>query len=749
MMATLWPRELLLWHPAMPRGERRAYLARLGAAGLRIHFVTCSTRWHTPGDAKAGVPDGITAALGEIRDVLAAVPEAYIMLRLNVSPPVEWVNAHPEEQVTFNDGSHRRVSCTSVSRTEPLDGMHSLCSGKWMARADEALEEFFGALAEEPESARVIGTFLCAGGTSEWYYPEALVVDGGRRHGDFSEPFRAFYAGFLRRKYGTEEELRRVWKRPDATFDHPLIPTPEERTFIRDADAEIMKALRVWEMAARTLGGSSGKETRAKMNLGVFLNANDNIHVADFFDAWNESTARTIVHFAGTLKRLRPNLLVGAFYGAYGCQNYFDNSTASATRVILDSGVVDFLAAPGVYNNREPGGIVAQREMQDSLRLRNMIYVCEDDARTHLCEPWMQRDAMQLYGVRDSLETLKRDFGRNICEDVQGWWFDMGPGWYDDPAILALFARQREIADLAYSLDRTKRNDIALIYDTESLHYVSQLTSQTVLDYYRTSDLGRLGAPVDYYFHNDLARPGMPDYRLYVMLNQYCLTDDEREAVYAKARRNGATILWLYAAGFVNSRAARTMDVGNVSRTVGMNVGLIDRTFFPHFRVDPASHPALARAARDRRYGVIDRDIHSNVWIGKLEIPQYLNPGFFIDDPRATVLGRYCSDGRAALAVADVDGVKSVYCATTTIRSDLVASIAAWSGCHIYCDSDDVLYANENFLVIHASGDGRRQIRFKRACTPFELYEQRAYGSGVASIEADLLHGETKMWQLR
>lgn len=42
------------------------------------------------------------------------------------------------------------------------------------------------------------------------------------------------------------------------------------------------------------------------------------------------------------------------------------------------------LAAPGIYNNREPGGCVAQREMQDSFRLRGQMFVAEEDSRTHL-----------------------------------------------------------------------------------------------------------------------------------------------------------------------------------------------------------------------------------------------------------------------------------------------------------------------------------------------------------------------------
>ena len=101
------------------------------------------------------------------------------------------------------------------------------------------------------------------------------------------------------------------------------------------------------------------------------------------------------------LKNRYPDLLVGAFYGSLGCTEYFECSTATGTLTILDCGTVDFLAAPGVYNNREPGGVVAQREMQDSFRLRNMIYICEDDSRTHRCGPWMQREAMALYTLKD------------------------------------------------------------------------------------------------------------------------------------------------------------------------------------------------------------------------------------------------------------------------------------------------------------------------------------------------------------
>ena len=51
--------------------------------------------------------------------------------------------------------------------------------------------------------------------------------------------------------------------------------------------------------------------------------------------------------------------------------DFIGGGTAGGVLKILDSGVVDFLAAPGNYDCRQPGGYIAQREMQDSFRIRD------------------------------------------------------------------------------------------------------------------------------------------------------------------------------------------------------------------------------------------------------------------------------------------------------------------------------------------------------------------------------------------
>jgi len=243
------------------------YLKKLGDAGLKIYFVTADTHWNQPGDEKH--PSGLERTLSDLELLLSAVPDAYVMLRLNVSPPPEWVSSHPEEMVTYSDGSHERTICTSVSG-EPIDGMHSLCSEAWRRDADAALDEYFDELEKSPHFDRIIGFFLCAGGTSEWYYPTGLVKSRGA-YGDFSEPFRKEYEKYLRRKYGDEATLRRVWGRPDATFERPIIPEPSERQYIWDADDKILSALRNWEVEGRSIGMKLDMNAKMPANVGVFL----------------------------------------------------------------------------------------------------------------------------------------------------------------------------------------------------------------------------------------------------------------------------------------------------------------------------------------------------------------------------------------------------------------------------------------------------------------------------------------------
>lgn len=734
--------------------EKPEYLRALGEAGIRIFYLMTNTRWLRPGGKRVDEngkeyiePSGFDRFRQQAETLLEAVPDAWIIVRIGLHPPVDWVESHPDDIIRFNDGSTKPVAVVSEVHRDVLPGMYSLCSENWRKDGAQALREFCDEVDTLPFADRVIGYFLGAGGTSEWYPVGGIDQPEEGLYGDFSPAFLAEYQRVLTEKYGTDEALQRAWKDPSAALSNPRIPNLEERRHTR-VDSKILDALLNFERTSYTLGKELEMNPQSAGNIGVFLNADVRPFVPDFYYAWHRGVANSIVHFASVIKERYEGKLVGAFYGSYGCTDFYSIATAAAVLPILDSGKLDFLAAPGVYNNREPGGYVAQREMQDSFRLRGQMFVVEEDSRTHL-DIDFYRDAMGLYTIRDTVDTLKRDFARNICEDIFAWWFDqrqdIGGGRYMDPDIYNLFRRQGQIAQMAYSFDRTKHNDIALIYDQESIHYVSQNTNAMMLDFYRTSDLARIGAPVDYYFHDDMGRPDMPDYKVYLVINGFVLSDHDRQVIHRKAAKNHAMVIWLYGAGFINPDREQRMSNAYIEELTGFHVERTDETMSPRFKV-VGEHPALRYADPYRRYGCIDRDVHSNVWLGNVISPAYANPFFYVDDPQAQVLGRYCINDKAALAMREYKGFTSVYCGAQILRSELIASLAEYAGCHLYTHTDDCLYANENFVTVHAKDSGKRTLYFKKPCDPYEVYEKRYYGRAVTELEIEMRTGQTLMF---
>jgi hypothetical protein len=217
----------------------------------------------------------------------------------------------------------------------------------------------------------------------------------------------------------------------------------------------------------------------------------------------------------------------------------------------------------------------------------------------------------------------------------------------------------------------------------------------------------------------------------------------------AKAKRNNAMVVWLYGAGYINPDAdGQKLSATHISGLTGIKVGVRHETTSPKFRVTDMGHPALKYADADRIYGFIDRDIHSNVWLGSPKKPPYMNPSFFACDDDADVLGRFCENGQAALAIKQLDGWTSVYSAPHVLRSELLASLASYAGCHIYTTSDDVLYANRNFVAIHAAKTGKRTIKFPHPVSPYEVYEQKYFGENVTEIEVGMRLGQTLMFSI-
>lgn len=720
------------------------YFKNLGKSGIKIFFLICDSDWIGE--------DAVDMLDEQANELIRAVPEALIVLRIGLHPSNEWIKENMEECIRLSDGTYPQRTLRTESYMTDLPGCYTLYSDKWRKVAGEHLKSTYAKLMKKPYADRIIGVFIAAGSSSEWIQLGMETDVENNIYADFSEAMKREFSLYLREKYKTEENLKKAWRNEEATFDNLPIPDLGERYYSMDMRYDGCGV--DWDVKMRNRGGYKplGKEFYENLtHIGSFLNVDKYLAVFDFYRASAAGTTRSLVYLAKIVKELSDDLLVGAFYGNYGATHFYNSVSTPYVYDILKEGVVDIFSAPCVYQNRQKGGFEGQRVMYDSMRLNGCMFVVEDDTRTHAEIPELQQ-ALDLFTVEDSINILKRNFGRNICDDLQGWWFDqhIGGGRYNYTEIFDLFSQQTKIAEKAYSLNRDKGHEIAFFYDEESTHMVAPKTTHDTVEYIRNYEIARIGAGVDIYYHNDISNPDMPDYKLYVFFNDYSLTDEERTAIKEKLKKTKATALFMYANGVINTDAEQRFSVQNMEDLIGIKMEMDKEVRVPSFGVS-GNHEATDGMDKGRSYGDLDRHIQHSVigcadWvIGNYE-RSYLCPCFYSNDSEATVLATFKENGKPALTLKRLEDYNSVYCGTKVVRAEVIRSIAKWAGCHIYMDSDDVLYQNKNYVVVHASSSGTKMIKLPQQCSPYEVYEEKYYGENTDIISCDMLLGETKMF---
>ncbi len=712
----------------------RNYYRELGRAGIRIFFVICDTVWLKP--------NALELFCEEAEIILEEVPDAYIIPRIGLHPNNEWIKDHPDDCVRYSDGTSPEVNLFTESYVTTLPAHYSLCSESWRLDAGKALAETWEMIMALPYADRIAGCFLAAGGTSEWYYMLNTVDWDKQISLDHSPAFKKNFSRFLREKYKTDAELQKCWKNPDATIDNPPIPETAKHYFAIMSDNDVLYP-KTEIVANSNVSAPDGNGT----SIGNIIDLNKNPDVYDFYLAWHQGTAESVLHFAKIIKELTPDKLVGAFYGAMGCTTFLPTGTCGATTTILNSPYIDFLAVPGVYENRMAGGFEGQREVQDSFALHNKMYIVEQDTRTHMENAYF-RNVFGIFDLEDSTNIMKREFGRNIAEDTQAWWFDqiLSGKRYKHPELYKLLSKQQEIAKESYTIPRTKNSEIAFIYDDHSTLLVSIKTSFDIIELLHNYEVARVGAPIDRYFHNDLADPKMPDYKMYVFVNTFNLTDDDRRVIREKLRRNNAVAVWLYASGVANPDREDKLSPDNIADLVGAPIEMDTDCVSGKFRIIPNSHGVVHTMQPRFLYGYFDSGRKHSLGGIVTEKPSYMFPAFYPES--GTVAASFVNNGKPALTVVKADGYTSVFHGSRILRHDTIRSIARFAGCHIYCDSDDITYIGPSYITVHASTNGEKTLRFPKECTLREVYEDKIYAENVTELKLNMTLGETKTFRI-
>ena len=411
-------------------------------------------------------------------------------------------------------------------------------------------------------------------------------------------------------------------------------------------------------------------------------------------DYISTSTADMLVDAASFIKeRTHNRKIVGAFFG------YHSLAHEKLSR-ILNSGVVDFLAAPPHYHEfREPGQAgCSQTYYQGSYRLHGIVYFEETDYRTFLSDPaFAPYRYTQRRPLADSVSLIRRSIGNSLCGGWENWYFLLGGNkTYSDPYMMESIRIGAEESKSTYNTNVWKPAEVAVFTSSDEyltsmgshLYVPSSTFSEWCVGKVHKNELPRCGVPFDSYELSDILNPQLPDYKVYLFLNAFTLSAQMREQMKEKVRKSGKTALWVFAPGYYGIGEG---SLEKVSDMVGVPLKFRKNDKSCHYKT------MISAVGND----TCERDGWRSV--------------FLPEPPDAAVL-------REAFRSA---------------------------GVHVWMNTDDVLSAGRGYLMVHASSPGLKEIQLPGHFDAQEIFNATLPLENVSMITERMKRGETRVWRLK
>jgi len=125
-----------------------------------------------------------------------------------------------------------------------------------------------------------------------------------------------------------------------------------------------------------------------------------------------------------------------------------------------------------------------------------------------------------------------------------------------------------------------------------------------------------------------------------------------------------------------------------------------------------------------------------------------LGPVFRIDDPEATVIGRYTHDRTPALGVKKVQNMTSIFCAVPRLTPELFRDAARLAGVHIYSNAAVSLNANKHVISIHAPLGMDDVITLPASTTVLDLFTGEITARNTTCVPLKLAPGSNVLWYI-
>ncbi|MFA7230445.1 MAG: LamG-like jellyroll fold domain-containing protein [Victivallaceae bacterium] len=697
------------WHYTDRIEPERFYSAEK-YGNINIYHLLCYAQ-HL--DAPEKELEGITQ---RIRTVLSILPDARIVLSVNLKPNIHWLQKNPEERLVTAFGEKDVVSYASK---------------KYRQACINYLEKVIAHLKAGPYWKKIVGfqpwtcgtpdSMMGGAGSNEWQKDRSKITAG-----DFNPQAIAMFREFLQKKYGNNvEALKKAWKKTDVTFENAM---PEIKELVAEGKngnvfRDPMDGCMTFDYAEflPTLLGGTTRE------LARFIKEKTN---------WEKMV---FVHYGYTIIQIQG-------YNSPGAQ--LNNNNFDLADVLKDPAIDGYIGAPS-YGFRLAGTPMVTYFPWSSFRLSGRMYLPDDDHRYYVASV---KKYGRCHSLRETKAIIRRNIGADICRNYGAWFADMsmgdgrsGTSWTGEKEVAESIGEMNKVYKKAIETGYKSASEIAVIFSAESNKYLDVYYGPTLnnnlINWMWYSEFFKLGAPFDVYLTSDLLNPDFPakQYKLIVMMNTFYLSNADKQAIDS-LKNNNRTILWFYAPGYVDKTSG--LQVSGIKAQTGIDVIELAGKEQMKAELSNDSHPLSNGLPAKHHFMAAG---FSNPATKEMH-PTEFGPRFRITDKKADIIARF-SDEKGAVAARDFGNWKSVYSVIPRLDRAVLRNICRWAGVHIYTNEDVVFDANRNFIVLHNGYSKEKTINIKlpEKRNIYDAITNKLIVANAESVNVKLEECETKI----
>lgn len=529
---------------------------------------------------------------------------------------------------------------------------------------------------------------------------------------DYSPSMIQKFRAMLKRKYKNNvQALQKAWNEPAVTFETAQPATPWER--LNSTDMSLRDPLKHQK-------------------------------VIDFEECLTEVISRHILTFLAETKKLTNRKKVTGTYACYlggwlssggdweqkAVTSYRQAAGHLDVLPYYNSPDVDLIGSPHSYIYRGAGESTVISMAHSSWKLRNKLFFWEDDTRTSVMALFDQVGSCKT--VAETNEVLKRNFGYNLAKGYMYWL----PGHYfgyagcDDPDIMTMLGKCREIGMKSLDFERDSNADVALVVDDKSIFRCGIQPQMYGPLTEMHNALSTAGISYDNILLADMANPALKNYKLYVFFDSVYIVPEMRKAISRKLAANGASALWFYAPGYVTDNG---YSLESIAEITGIKVD-IERKYARH-HIRMTSDDPQFRNVKGQTFN-FRTDVSKKTW----------GPLFYINDSSAKILGVVAENGKPGFAMKKNGNTTHFYSTVPGLNNEVIRSIAKIAGVHVYTEKNDAVFPGKNFLVLHSAFDGEHTIKLPEKGDFYEVFDEKLIAKNVSEIKLNLKKGETKLF---